>query len=244
MTFKISEFASVLNKRNGLAKTSHFAFNISPPMFLQKSGIKNDLRFLCDSASLPGISYITSDIRHYGIGISEKRPNTPIFTDCVTTFFGDGQGKVMEFFHIWTMNIINYNMTKGLNSIEYGSPVFFSNYPEHYVARATVYAYDSSGKNIIEYTLSDIYPLILSDVPMNWADENLMKIQVTFTYRTWSAKIVDTEKLDANNKTSVQLLQKLNRVDDRASSAYASTLRNELNPFVLDIKSVVDNYNY
>jgi hypothetical protein len=186
MAFNVDEMLGVINGLGGLTKSSKFLVRIIPPR--QLFGLAGSyLDFLCDSASLPGVSWTTDEIRMPGYGNIEKRPYSSVLT-----FYNDSDGRVLRFFHQWMQSVYNFNENTNPNAT---AKNLFNNtfaYPQEYYGNVEIYHFDDSGVNVINYTLIEAYPLRVDDVAVDWnQDSTLLKIPVVFAYTYWSSETLD-----------------------------------------------------
>lgn len=185
----VVNFLSNINKVRGLQRSSHFYVQISvPPVAKGWMSIVPTLSFLTESASLPGVSLATSDIRRYGYGPVEKKPYAPVFVDTTLTFFCDNSGLIQRFFYYWMNSIVKYNTLinggsasnvptkQNMNPFEVG-------FKDDYATDITITTIDESGKDVTVVKLIDAYPVFMGDVPLSWADsDSISRLPITFTY--------------------------------------------------------------
>lgn len=197
MAFDINELRSAMNSFGGFSKTSKFHVRIYPKNTSNSSYIARSLEFICDSATLPGLSWQTDELRMSGYGNIEKRPYSSIFQDVQTTFFCDSDGKVLEFFHKWMQSIYNFDSRAGRLRSTGGIKQNLFNYPDEYVGQVEITHFDDLGDEIVMYTLNDAYPLTVGDVQVAWEqNDQLTKIPITFTYTSWTSETLDPGVVD------------------------------------------------
>ena len=193
MAFSIREMISTISSNGGLSKASKFMVTITAPPVLQNSGInKPDFVFFCETASLPGISFATDDIRIFGYGAVEKRPIGANFTDMPLTFFNDNDGRVLSFFHKWIQAVYNYDNKSNPNGTTQGLVMNSYAYPSEYYGTIVIDHFDEVGGvlkpptninvsgdvqevdsetgnyRIVSYTLNEAFPISIQDVNMSW----------------------------------------------------------------------------
>jgi hypothetical protein len=143
MAFNINDMISTVNSVGGLTKASKFLVRITPP-----STIKGDrvFEFLCESATLPGLSYQTDELRMAGYGNVNKVPYAPIFQDVPLSFYCDSDGRVLKFFHTWMQSIFNWNEgTPPQGSSSTGLASNSLAYPKEYFGIVEIIHYDDTG---------------------------------------------------------------------------------------------------
>ena len=141
---KISQFKPLITN---LAQTSHYqvvfgGLPIGLRSHLAYRGI--DARFigesiglLCNSASLPGSSFSTTDIVGNYMGVAEKMAHTRQFTQIDLEFYVDSGYKALKFLEHWMEYI-----SGGSQASPYSEGYYFRmRYPEQYKTNDAVQAY-------------------------------------------------------------------------------------------------------
>lgn len=193
----VNRFKSVIERRNGVARTNHFYVTIQNPRVLSGDKLQLEIPYLVESASLPGISLATSEVRRYGYGVIERKPYAPIFVDQNLTFLGDNQGAVHAYFTKWMKHIVNFDQFAAGSPTPYGARPFEVEFKDNYKTTVTIVAIDEKARKIIEIELQEAYPIFVGDVGMNWSDpDNFMRIPVTFTYFNWKRTDLYISALD------------------------------------------------
>jgi len=204
---KISEFKPLFSR---LAQTSHYQVifgGLSGPLrsYLLQRGV--DSRFigesvglLCNSASLPGSSFATSDIVGNYTGVAEKMAHTRTFVQLDLEFYVDHSYKTLKFLEHW-MEFIG----SGSGEQPYKEGYHFRmRYPEQYKCNATrIIKFDRDYNKFIEYTFYGLFPLTLNSTAVSYESSGILKASASFNYeryvcgRTYSIDIARTED---NNK--------------------------------------------
>jgi hypothetical protein len=213
MPFSINEFKSAINAVGGLTKASKFFVRVFPPNNVAASigvGSINDLSFLCEASSLPGVGLATEEIRMGGYGLVEKRAYAAIFQDVQLSFFNDSEGRVLKFFHAWIQSIYNFNLNTS-TGVEYNNLTLDTlAYPSEYYGTVEISHYNDASDEIITYQLIDAYPLAIGDVQVDWAlSDTLLKIPVTFAYKAWSADTLSIGAIDEAAATNANGLSNI-----------------------------------
>lgn len=189
MAFNINEIYSNINRVNGIAKPNLFSVMINPPAWNSSQATPRLIQFMADTAQLPGLTFQTNDVKNMGYGPTFKLPHTPTYTDVDLTVMLDNNGTILKFFHLWMQNIININPdgspgTSGYN----GAKMYAVQYPSNYVTTVTITLYNAESEEIVVYTLNDAYPLRIGQPGLDWSATNtVLRLPVTFTFRTWTA---------------------------------------------------------
>lgn len=206
MAFSIDEMMSTINANGGLAKSSKFLVRITGPFALS---FGTDLQFFCDSASLPGISYMTDEIRMSGYGNIEKRPYATNLQDVPVTFYCDTDGKVFKFFHNWSQKVFNFNQSVNPNGTTSGGlSVGSFAYPREYFGTIDILVFDDKSNEFLSYQLIEAYPITVGDVQVSWEQsDTLLKLPITFAYTYWNAETLDQGQVDENSDVRANSLR-------------------------------------
>jgi hypothetical protein len=176
-------FRTVSESYGSLAKSCRFAVKISPSSInnpLNKYfDLFEDLVYLCEVAEYPGRGFQNVDLRYYGP--SFKMPFQTTYEDINLTFLCRSQSPERQLFDDW-MDLINPNTT------------FDFNYRDDYACQIDIFQfseYDSMGgfgTMDAEYmfSLRDAWPVLVHPQPVAWADDQFLRLGVTFTYTKWS----------------------------------------------------------
>ena len=166
------------NQVTGFAKANRFLVE-----FKFRSGIFSDLNtkdlaslltFKCEQAEFPGREFMTSDARIYGP--TYKSPYMSSYGDINLTLLCDSSLTQKQLFETW-MSYIN-------------TPYSFDfNYRDNYVADVTIEQYNELNNKTFFCTLREAYPVSVTSLSANWADDNVHKLQVALTYRYWISSI-------------------------------------------------------
>lgn len=184
-TFKV--FAE---SHDGLAKSCRFVALIKPVGSLiaqydnqAKDLQAEDLMYLTEMAEMPGRGFMSMDARYYGP--NQKFPYLSQYEDINLTFLCRNRSSERRFFDDW-QGLINPNNT------------FDFNYRDEYRAVIDLYQYsdfdrDDLGGPTAEYmfSLHDAYPILVNPQPVSWADDQFMRLGVTFTYSWWTRKNIE-----------------------------------------------------
>lgn len=172
-----------------LAKSCRFAVRILPksfanPLLNYYNTVFNDLTYLCEVAEFPGRGFISIDnIRYYGP--SFKAPVQSSYEDITLTFLCRQQGLERQLFDDW-MDMIN-----PVNNFDF-------NYKDDYACKIDIFQfsdYDTTGRGspdpIYLFSLQDAWPILVNPQPVTWADDQFLRLGVTFTYFKWTRGALD-----------------------------------------------------
>lgn len=232
----ISGFRSTIDGLGGLQRSSLFYVTIPNPKILRADIGPILLPFLTETASLPGVSLATSDIRRYGVGPIERKPYSAVFTDTQMTFFGDASGTVHKFFYKWMTGMLKFDNDMagkpGYNNLR----PYEVEYKNDYKVDITITTIDEKTRTLMEFKLYDAYPIALGDVAMSWGEtDGFIRIPVTFTFLRWKRTDISLDLDEAfSGLSTVQKILKAGTAIQTLAS-----LRKPGN--VADIVNIVNN---
>lgn len=181
---KVSDFVGAIAGANGLARTNRFSIQLMPPSFVLRnmgnngnSAALRDLLLFCDSTQLPGININTAQIRSFG----EVReiPYETNYEPITLSFYVDNALQVKRLFDIWILGV------QGLDTRKFK---FYNDY----ISDLIINVQDMSDDTQYQAKLFEAYPKTVSAVQMDYANRDVMKIQVTFMYKYWRPYVKDT----------------------------------------------------
>ena len=183
---KISDFKPLFTK---VAQTSHYQVTFggfSP--YLRRHLARKDvgprfigdeLGLLCNSASLPGSSLATSEIRGNHMGVMEKHAHQRLFTDIVLDFYVDNDYKSLKFLEHW----IEFTAGASRNNDLQGGYSFRMQYPDDYKTDYTkIVKFERDYDRYIEYTFIGLFPKDLQNLRVTYEGSQVLKAQATFTF--------------------------------------------------------------
>ena len=177
----MNEFWAVSGDNGGLAKACKYVARIHPrgSLLSEYSDIARDLVYLCEVAEFPGRGFQSVDIRYYGPNF--KMPYQTSYEDITMTYLCRSESLEREFFDDW-LTYINPNNTWDFN------------YRDDYNADIEIFQYSESDETAkYAYTIFDAYPMIVNPQTVSWADDQFLRLSVTFTYRNWKRRGRDPE---------------------------------------------------
>ena len=189
---KISDIVAQIS--NGLARSNRFIVNLTPPSAIttalrgQGPGSSDyvgatatdykglhKILLLCDSAQLPGVTLNTTPIRTFG----EVReiPYEINYEPITLTFFVDAEMNVKKMFDLWLLSTQKSD-TRNFN------------YYNSYISDMEIYVQDMSEDNRYIVNLFECYPKTVSAVQLDFANRDVMKLQVNMMYKYWRSSQV------------------------------------------------------
>ena len=195
---KLTNFYASL-KKHSIARTNRFEVLVSLPTMLapyNNSETHRLLQLRCDSASVPGVSLTTEDVKRYGYGLTEKIPTGAQMGDFACSFVGDAEGLVYKLFYRWTNGIVKWDeKPNAAGKISYNKlrPYEFE-YKENYASTIQILTYDENEDKLLSYTLYDAFPIGIGEIQYNWGDnDNLVRIPVNFAYSYFKVDTIDED---------------------------------------------------
>lgn len=173
----LQRFKSVLDEGGSLSKACRYIVAIKPPQSLQTW--PRDLHYLCETADFPGRGFSIAQGRYYGP--AQAFPTNTEYQPLSLTFMCRADSRERRFFDDW---------------LDYINPVnsFNFRYPNSYYSEVDIYQYAEWGSPgfstptaHISYSwkLRKAWPILINDQAVNWADQDILRLQVTFAYKYW-----------------------------------------------------------
>lgn len=199
---KISDIVSQIS--DGLARSNRFIVNLTPPTAITSGlvgqgagstdyvGVSptdyrglHKILLLCDSAQLPGINLNTAPIRSFG----EVRqvPYELAFEPITLTFYVDADMNVKKMFDLWIM------------ATQIGDSRKFRYY-DSYTTTLSIYVQDMQEDNRYIVEMYEAYPRSVGAVQVDFANKDVMKLQVTMNYKYWRSSQVAYSVKDVADK--------------------------------------------
>lgn len=198
MTFDIRMFSAEIANA-GVLRGNRFTYFSTVPPALQAAqqtvggrlqDIASRLEYYGESGNIPGAALMTHEVHRYGYGPVEKKPFAVAFNDCALNFRVDAKGDIYDFFRAWIGLIIPFETGQsGMNTpigVGVNQMAYEVSYKEDYAVDVTLTSYDDSGNWAIKTTLKDAYPILVGDLPHDWATKgDYVRLPVVLTYLDW-----------------------------------------------------------
>lgn len=184
MPFNINEFKSTMNKYGGPARKNLYVVEITNAPVGTSGMSTRDLRFFCQTATVPGLNYAVADYFPNGFGVRQSIPIATQPDPFNTVFMLDSDHMVLRFFHQWMQSVINYNYSDGAFS-QFGDMLPYEvGYKKDFVTNIVVKHYSTDSQDrFYEYTFHDAFPTQVSGVDVAWADnDSYATTTVNFAY--------------------------------------------------------------
>ncbi len=174
----MGRFKSFLDQGGSLAKACRFAVVIKPPSAIRSA--PRELFLLCDAAELPGRGFATVESRYYGP--SQMFPTNTQYQPASLSIMCRSDSGERRFFDDW-LDIINPTTNYNFE--------YFNNYQ----CDIDIYQYAEYGgaggtRNLTpqvtyHWQLRKAWPMLVNAQAVSWADQDILRLQVTFAYKNW-----------------------------------------------------------
>lgn len=187
----LTNFWSNLNKYSDIARANRFDVLINPPKTLAGRDVGG--LFSAEATELPGKSLNVFERKDYVI--TEKMPMQTLYSEINITFllWSNERNSIdtglpqKRFFDDWIQSI-NFSPTDS----SVGNAAYNFNYKNEYASTIEIRNYDvtgygtsSPGSISHKIVLVDAYPIAVGSVGLNWAEDGIMRLPVTFAYTRW-----------------------------------------------------------
>lgn len=185
----LMDFKAASDSAGQFAKSCRFVVRISQPPGL-KTQIPGDIHMMCEAAEFPGRGFTVTETRYYGP--SQSFPNNTQYSPGLNLQFICRTNAAERFFFDDWMELINPTKT------------FNFSYPEDYWSEISVFQLGEIGigeggviyqkanpqqrlKPVASYgwTLRKAWPTLINPQQVTWADPDILRLQVTFSYKYW-----------------------------------------------------------
>lgn len=181
--------ASIKPTLTNLAQTSHYQviFGGLPTPLRQHLNVRGvgyqfiteTSGLLCYSASLPGSSLATANIKGNFMGVVENMAHTRLYTEIGLEFYVDNEYKTMKFLEHWMEFIANGSAHSKSKDDYYVRMV----YPDEYKADETkIIKFDRDYNKELEYKFIGLFPRDLSSTTVKYENSEILKASVRFSY--------------------------------------------------------------
>lgn len=165
--FNVQEFKAALG--NGGARPNQFMVNIFPPPVLGFPA-PQQISMLVSSASLPS-QMIGQAIVHYR-GREVKMAGDRTFAPWTTTFINDTGLIARQLVEVWMQAMESRMLKTGFTT------------PDTYYGQLEASQMDRNGGVIRTYTFTDVMPIDISEVPLDYAaNDQVSSFQCTWAYQ-------------------------------------------------------------
>jgi hypothetical protein len=208
----ILDLSSYMNSLGGPAKQCRFAVRIMPSgssNILTRIGYNNfikDMTYLCEATELPGRGFDIASARYYGPAINFPR-NSKYGEGIDMTFLCRTESFERQMFDDW-MEVIN------------PSNIYDFNYAKDYYAEIQIFQLAEYNKTAGSRSSSSIkaptatyawsihkaWPMVVNPQAVTWADNDVLRLSVTFAYQSWTRPGRDTPAGQGNINSTMSAL--------------------------------------
>ena len=193
--FNYQEFVQNV-KSDGLSKSNRFYIEIASPSLTGESGIifgsagqnLRNLHMFCSSVSIPGVNIASTSIRTTGEML--EAPYDRNFGDSTLTFYVDRQMYVRKFFDDW------------VNTIQNQSTKIFNYYDDFIADTIKVFVLDKKDHENYAITMHECYPKTVGSLSLAHNSNDVMTLDVTFTYKYYTTSIIVHQETEGVPTTS------------------------------------------
>jgi hypothetical protein len=152
------------------------------------------LALQCESATLPGVGVNTVDQKIFGAPWSIAASPAD-YIPLELSFICMGDLWERKFFEDW----MEFIMPKGSTRLTADTTVSAlvnadgasraagsATYRNEYISTIQVISFHDTGIPAARYTFEEAYPVSIAPTPLNWGDDTITRLNVTFKYTTWS----------------------------------------------------------
>lgn len=194
MAFNINKFLT--NVRDfGYLDNNSFEVFVQTPTVMTKNGgvlgnqgtpssfkkISENMSFRIDQVRAPGISIMSLDVNHYGIGPTQKKPVNAQYQEISISMIGDHYCEFWQYWYQWTNAVFQYSSVSGNQA-----PNYTAEYKEDFSSTIVIMFYDHFGNIIQKLNLFEAFPTAIREFPLSWGDPNLMRINVQLAYTEYT----------------------------------------------------------
>lgn len=185
----MNDIRSINSRYGGPAKSARFAVRINPARLHLEANygpFLQDFTYLCETAEMPGRGFQSLDVRYYGP--NQKLPFQTQYEDMTLTFLCRSESFERQFFDDW-MEMINPSNSYDFSfRSDYDTSIQIiqlAEYSTGYNVGPNQAGNDRAPKETYKITLFNAYPTLVNPQPMTWADDQIQRLAVTFTYHKW-----------------------------------------------------------
>lgn len=174
----LNEFKAVA-LQGGILRPNRFKVRFYPPTGLNL-GSPAGLEFWGETSEIPLLQLGTHQMQRHGYGSPHKRPNMATYQEWQVVFRVDSEGQVWQYFHNWMEQIVNNDINRA------GPGLYEIAYRDTYLADLECTVYDTFDNKAIDVTMIEAFPMALSPIKLDWADNNsYMRASVVFSFTDW-----------------------------------------------------------
>lgn len=171
-------------KQIGMLVGNKFEF-VAPSLSGASNSSADTVSMLCTSANLPGLSLMSTEIRHFG-EISE-RPYGIIYPSVNLVFYLDNDLSPKRYFDQWIGTVFNRE-TRSLN------------YYDEYTKDVEIVVLNKAEEEIERVKLFECYPKTVNDITLDYHNNTVTALSVNLIYKWWSSSQEENWKGKTGNE--------------------------------------------
>lgn len=181
MAFDIGDFRSKIDQTGGTSQSNLFDAVIWLPTGLDTllGGTQlttTHLSLTCEGAEFPGVDIAPLEYRHHAF--VRRIPYHYTFSPITLTFYCTGLHQEKSIFDAWVRACVD----KQTGLVQYrldstGSP--------QYEGRIIINQYRQDGTYTYLAECDEVIPLSVTPINLNWGDDSIERLSVTFAYTRW-----------------------------------------------------------
>jgi hypothetical protein len=202
--FNISEFKARMDRHGGPGRSSLFEVAISATnrrgeIIVPGVISTDDLRFFCQTVSMPGINLEVMSYKPSGIGFSESMPMNSSPDQLNAVFMLDSNHRVITYFHRWISSVVNISGNRGDN-VNGLAPKLIEYKDAYSASELTIRHYSTHNPfQFYECRYEGVYPTQVSPIDLSWAsNDSPATTTVNFSYN----RMIYSGFSDTNFETS------------------------------------------
>jgi len=169
---KLNDFIGQI-KGEGLMRNNRYAITMALPNGVNGGGIDTrKILLFCDSITIPGVTISTTPAFTYGE--AREMPYEKLFAPANFTFYVDNSMEVKKLFDIWQGSII-HPVTRQ------------TGYYDDYRTDIQIDIFDVFDNARYRVILREAYVKDIGQVQMDYANRDIMKLNVTMQYKYWDS---------------------------------------------------------
>ena len=201
MAFNINNFISHAGRYGEFAKADKFDVRITVPKALNRNNSfgTRELTLQCEAAELPGRNINMIEYRHHAF--VERVPHFNTFGETALTFYCNNEFAEKKFFDSWIDSMVP--IYSGL--VRYYQD---DSYENLYTSQIVIRQYNHTGDVIYNCTLMEAIPTAISPLSLNWSDDAVHRLQVSFAFKIWKTEDVTTISPETLQAFEIELTER------------------------------------
>lgn len=152
-----------------LARANRFEIRLSSPV-----GGDRLPSLLCEEATVPGLQALWSPTK-IGMWTENRVHGMEFFGESAAfTFYCDTNWDVRSYFENWMGQVANFGSKE-------------PNYYDNFVGEVEVSVLNRRDSTMKSWTLKEAFPRVLNITPVAQGGDGIVRVAVTFAYRSWEA---------------------------------------------------------